>query len=105
MHALHLRHPSTLPPTFPPGGTGRPGGGDSVQIGFVDGAPDIGQIGRHAGQIREIEATALALPARVRTDLGVKAHRPEQCSANTARSRLRYGPSSSRHHPLLTLSQ
>jgi hypothetical protein len=92
MHALDPRHLSTLAPAFAPGGAGRPGGGDGVQIGFVDGAPGLDQIGQQAGQIAEIAAAALAHATCGAARQSIKADGLELLAADAAISRFHAHP-------------
>ena len=77
-----------LPPALVLGRRGRPDGGDGIQVGLVNGAPDLGQIGRQRGQIREISPAGLAHPAGTRTGQSVEPFRLERLPADTAKSRF-----------------
>jgi hypothetical protein len=68
-----------------------PDGGDGIQVGLVNGAPDLGQIGRQRGQTREISPTGLAHSAGARTGQSVEPFRLERLPADTVLSQPRIG--------------
>jgi hypothetical protein len=89
MHPPHLGQSTARTPAFSTGGAGHAGDENLVVYGLVHHASGSGLIRWQGDQIGEVMVTALALRARVRAHLSVKAHRPEQCSTHTAMSRLR----------------
>jgi hypothetical protein len=89
LHGSDPWEPAPLGPAFALRGCDRTGGGDGVQVGFMDEPPGTSLCRRHGLQVGQIGAAVPAHLAGVRAGQGVEPGGAEQAPADAAKSMSR----------------